>query len=168
MKAADQNSPRSERRVRREEVRLEMAFHFDGGDPDVTLDSIEKGMASAAGEGRVDDFGRLGRAGMIALRFWQARRRHHGKPVVSATVAPPPEPEPEPEPEPAPPLKLSPAQTPPEVLPNGEPWRTWLFLGGRGAARPRRAPNGWPIRPRPLDRAVAWPWSARPITTCAR
>ncbi|MFC7378845.1 terminase large subunit domain-containing protein [Brevundimonas sp. GCM10030266] len=135
MKAADQNSPRSERRIRREEVRLEMAFHFDGGDPDVTLDSIEEGMASAAGEGRVDDFGRLGRAGMIALRFWQARRRHHGKPVVSATAAPPPEPEPEPEPEPAPPLKLSPAQTPPEALPNGEPWRTWLFLGGRGAGK---------------------------------
>ncbi|MDQ8028720.1 MAG: terminase family protein [Brevundimonas sp.] len=135
MKEADQNSAKSERRVRREEVRLEMAFHFDCGDPDVTLDSIEEGMASAAGEGRVDDFGRLGRAGMIALRFWQARRRHHGKPVVSATAAQPPEAEPDPEPEPAPPLELRPAQTPPESLPNGDPWRTWLFLGGRGAGK---------------------------------
>ncbi|RZJ81247.1 MAG: hypothetical protein EON88_31205, partial [Brevundimonas sp.] len=71
---------KSDRRLRREEARAEMAFLFNRADPDATLDSIEDGMASAAGEGRVDDFGRLGRAGMIALRLWQARRRHRGEP----------------------------------------------------------------------------------------
>ncbi|WP_240811634.1 terminase large subunit domain-containing protein [Brevundimonas sp. M20] len=133
MNATPDTPPRTERRLRREERREEMVFHFHPDDPDATLDSIEATMADAAGEGRVEDFGRLGRIGMIALRFWQARRRHRGQPVVSDAAEPPPS-EPDPEPVP-PPLDLRPAQTPPEALPNGEPWRTWLFLGGRGAGK---------------------------------
>uniref|UniRef100_UPI003B586C19 hypothetical protein n=1 Tax=Brevundimonas sp. FT23028 TaxID=3393748 RepID=UPI003B586C19 len=74
---------------------------YDRGDPDVTLDSFEDAMEAALRADDIEKFSRLGRAGMIALRFWQARQRHRGRPAVSAAVAPPardPAADPDPEP----------------------------------------------------------------------
>ncbi|WP_420472384.1 DNA-packaging protein [Brevundimonas sp. FT23042] len=108
----------------------------------MTLDSFEDAMEAALRADDIEKFSRLGRAGMIALRFWQSRQRHRGRPAVAAAVAPSapdpaadPDPGPDPEPVAPPPLVLRPAQTPPESLPDGEPWRTWLFMGGRGAGK---------------------------------
>lgn len=138
-KARDQEAEKAA--AEREARRRDLGFVFDRTDPDVTLDSIEGQVEQAAADGRVDDAGRLARFGMVALRFWQARQRHRERrspsappPAPAPEAAPEPAPEPDPEPTP-PPMALRPAQTPPAALPNGAPWRTWLFLGGRGAGK---------------------------------
>ena len=125
----------SDRRLQREACREEMRFLFDRGDPDLTLNSVEDSMEAAAGEGRVNDFSRLARAGMTALRFWQYRQRHRGLPPVSPEAVPgAAQPAPAPEP-PATPLVLRDPHTPPRATAAGKPWNTWLFMGGRGAGK---------------------------------
>ena len=49
-------------------------------------------------------------------------------------------------------------QEPPAVANNGEPWTTWLMLGGRGAGKTRPAPNGcarWSRGTRPMPSTAA-------------
>ena len=67
-----------------------------------------------------------------------------------------------------------PHQRPPQLAPNGQPWLSWLMIGGRGAGK-TRAGAEW-IRAQALglqpfasgSRWNASRWSARPSTTCAR
>ena len=137
----------ADRHAEREERRRTMSFIFSRGDPDLTLDSVEDQMECAATEGRADDFGKLARLGQAALRFWQARRRHRGLPTLTpaaaeaaaaaaaaaaSVVAPEPDPDADPV---APPITLREAQQPPAAMSEGRDWRTWLFLGGRGAGK---------------------------------
>lgn len=58
------------------------------------------------------------------------------------------------------------SQLPPESNQLGRAWSTWLFQGGRGAGKTRRARNGW--RRGPSKRRAFSRWSAPPNTTCAK
>jgi phage terminase large subunit-like protein len=130
--AAQTGTENAERDARRRQM---LAFAFHREDPEATLASVEDQVEKAAEDGRPEEAGRLMRVGMTAVRFWQMKERLRGRHTPPPS-APPPDPDPAPEPV-APPVELRPAQRPPEALPNGDPWRTWLFLGGRGAGKTR-------------------------------
>src|SRR5688572_13771824 len=53
------------------------------------------------------------------------------------------------------PLWTRPDQCPPSAAANGEPWRTWLFMGGRGAGK-TRAGSEW-VRALATGKAFAGP-----------
>jgi phage terminase large subunit-like protein len=123
---------------RDEALRKALAFTFHREDPEATMASIEDRVAKVIVDGRVEDAGRLMRLGMTAVRFWQVKERLRARHAPPAPPEPEPEPEPEPDPDPepvAPPIVLRPAQRPPKAMPDGSDWRTWLFLGGRGAGK---------------------------------
>ncbi|WP_439471870.1 DNA-packaging protein [Brevundimonas sp.] len=127
MSAMDKNEE-----IKREALRLAYGFIFHREDPLATFEAIEAKVEETAEAGDIDGASKLMRCGMTAVRFWQTKERLRRP----ATPMPTP-PSPEPEHDPAPPVELRPAQTPPASLPNGEPWRTWLFIGGRGAGKTR-------------------------------
>ena len=64
-------------------------------------------------------------------------------------------------------------QTPPVLAPDGNPWHTWLMIGGRGAGK-TRAGAEWVsaqalgLPPYATEKASRSRWSAKPSTTCAR
>jgi phage terminase large subunit-like protein len=45
-------------------------------------------------------------------------------------------------------------QLPPDLANNGEPWTTWLILGGRGAGKTRPVRNGFVPWPSAIQRHV--------------
>lgn len=110
----------------------ELSFTFHADDPAGTVRSMYARMAEAATAGREQDYSRLVRMGEGTFRLLKRMRTWE----AAAERAPGTEAEPDPEPE-APPTVLTPAQTPPAALPDGAPWRTWLFMGGRGAGKTR-------------------------------
>ena len=123
----------------RAERRARLGCGYFPDAPEATIASLEAQVGNAMEDGRPDDAGKLLRLGLTAERFWRMKERLRGNPAPTAsgpTSPPKPDPEPDPEPE-APPTVLTPAQTPPAALPDGEPWRTWLFMGGRGAGKTR-------------------------------
>ena len=58
-------------------------------------------------------------------------------------------------------------QRPPRFANSGEPWTTWLILGGRGAGK-TRAGAEWVRAVAISDPKAASRSSARPSTTCVR
>jgi phage terminase large subunit-like protein len=123
----------------RAERRARLGCLFFPEAPESTIAALEAQVGNAMEDGRPDDAGKLLRLGLTAERFWRMKERLRGSPAPASsgrTSPPKPDPEPDPEPE-APPTVLTPAQTPPAALPDGAPWRTWLFMGGRGAGKTR-------------------------------
>jgi len=133
MEAAPKTEMQDQDAAKREALRQALAFTFHREDPEATLASVEDQVAKVIDAGRIEDAGRLMRVGMTAVRFWQMKERLRAR--HAPAPSPPPDPEPE-DPEPAaPPIELRPAQRPPQAMPDGSDWRTWLFLGGRGAGK---------------------------------
>ncbi len=110
-----------------EVICADLAFTFHADDAAATVRSMYGRMAEAAAAGRDCDYSKLLRMGAATMRLCRE---------VRGWVASQPDPDPGPV-SVAPPVELRPAQRPPGALPNGEPWRTWLFLGGRGAGKTR-------------------------------
>ena len=106
----------------------DLAFTFHPDDAGKTVRSMYGRMAEAAAAGREGDYSRLMRMAAGTLRLCGQMRDRVAAMAESEASAPEPEPA-------APPLDLRPAQRPPEATAGGEPWRTWLFLGGRGAGK---------------------------------
>jgi len=97
-----------------------LSFRFDRHDAYGTFSSLADLVTEAAAEGRTDDIRTLNSVALGCERFFRLIERHRPKPVEP----------PAPDTPSASPLELRPAQKPPE----GD-WRTWLFLGGRGAGK---------------------------------
>lgn len=89
-------------------------------------------MERAAARGDLEEMGRALR--MIGPTDRALARYEALKNPAPAEPTPAPAPANDPQ-APRPPLKLRAAQTPPETLPDGSDWSTWLFMGGRGAGK---------------------------------
>ncbi|CAN7421651.1 terminase large subunit domain-containing protein [Brevundimonas sp. LjRoot202] len=103
------------------------AFTLSRDDPQATLDELWSLAEQAAAAGERE-------ACLGYLRARNAVRRACGLPPERigppGAEARPPDDDP-----PAPPLILRDSQIAPGALPDGGPWSTWLFLGGRGAGK---------------------------------
>ena len=106
----------------------ELAFVFHADDPVATVRTLYERMAEAAAAGREADYSRLLRMGQGTLRLCREMK--------SWIAAETPDRVDDPDRDPAAPsITLREAQQPPVATASGEPWRTWLFLGGRGAGK---------------------------------
>lgn len=106
-----------------------VAFDFRPHDPAATEASLMAQAGAAAAEGRAADFLTLRRLARAA-RDLTGRRSEREAFVVGSRCDPPPPHKGEGEHAVSPALILQPAQ----IAPAGD-WRTWLFLGGRGAGK---------------------------------
>jgi len=114
------------------EVRVvcaELAFRFDAGDPEATVASIYERVTEAAPVGRDDLVSKLYRmANQTLILADRLDRRRERRSLFAREAAPADGPA-------GAPLVLRESQRPPRSLPDGSPWSTWLFLGGRGAGK---------------------------------